>query len=366
MTDLQAGLLGDLRRRAGAQGQPGLRVRRPLAARGRRRRRRRGPRRHRVQHRDPGDPQARRREPSEDLLAQVAGALHRAHDRIGELVEQDSSLNGTSTTAVVDPLRRPPARLRPHRRQPRLPRPRRHAAPADHRPHVRADPHRRRPHHRGGGAHPPAPQPHPQGDRQRARGRARPVPRRHRAGRPGAAVQRRRPLPHRRPDRRHHGHRHGRLRRRRAGPGRARGRLQRQRDLHRRRRGRGRARSRPTRHRCWSARPPTCPGAGAAASGWPAWPACFRGHRSGDTGELEPIQAEIPEGVGYAIDGRPRRPRGGPLRAAPAGALRLGPAPARRRRAGRPGLDGSRSGLGVEPAAVLRRVRHRTTTASTS
>ena len=27
----------------------------------------------------------------------------------------------------------------------------------------------------------------------------------------------------------------------------------------------------------------------------------FRGHRSGDTGELEPVTAEIPEGVGYAI-----------------------------------------------------------------
>jgi serine/threonine protein phosphatase PrpC len=27
----------------------------------------------------------------------------------------------------------------------------------------------------------------------------------------------------------------------------------------------------------------------------------FRGHRSGDTGELEPVPAEIPEGVGYAI-----------------------------------------------------------------
>ncbi len=57
----QAGLLGDLRRRAGAQGQPGLRVRRPLAARGRRRRRRCRPRRPRVQHGDPGDPQARPR-----------------------------------------------------------------------------------------------------------------------------------------------------------------------------------------------------------------------------------------------------------------------------------------------------------------
>src|SRR5215203_3481024 len=40
-------------------------------------------------------------QPTEDLLAQVAGALHRAHDRIGELVDQDPALSGTSTTAVV-------------------------------------------------------------------------------------------------------------------------------------------------------------------------------------------------------------------------------------------------------------------------
>jgi serine/threonine protein phosphatase PrpC len=39
--------------------------------------------------------------PSEDLLGQVAGALHRAHDRIGELVDEEPSLNGTSTTATV-------------------------------------------------------------------------------------------------------------------------------------------------------------------------------------------------------------------------------------------------------------------------
>jgi protein phosphatase len=39
--------------------------------------------------------------PSDDLLAQVAGALHRAHDRIGELVDEDPALNGTSTTATV-------------------------------------------------------------------------------------------------------------------------------------------------------------------------------------------------------------------------------------------------------------------------
>ena len=39
--------------------------------------------------------------PSDDLLGQIAGAIHRAHDRIGELVEEDPALNGTSTTATV-------------------------------------------------------------------------------------------------------------------------------------------------------------------------------------------------------------------------------------------------------------------------
>jgi protein phosphatase len=39
--------------------------------------------------------------PSDDLLALVAGAVHRAHDRIGELVEEDPGLNGTSTTLTV-------------------------------------------------------------------------------------------------------------------------------------------------------------------------------------------------------------------------------------------------------------------------
>ena len=39
--------------------------------------------------------------PADDLLGQVAGSLHRAHDRIGELVDEDPSLNGTSTTATV-------------------------------------------------------------------------------------------------------------------------------------------------------------------------------------------------------------------------------------------------------------------------
>jgi serine/threonine protein phosphatase PrpC len=40
-------------------------------------------------------------DPDHDLLARVAGALHRAHDRIGELVDEDPALNGTSTTATV-------------------------------------------------------------------------------------------------------------------------------------------------------------------------------------------------------------------------------------------------------------------------
>ncbi|MDF9717088.1 serine/threonine-protein phosphatase [Nocardioides sp. ChNu-153] len=38
---------------------------------------------------------------SEDLLGQVAGGLLRAHTRIGELVDDDPDLNGTSTTATV-------------------------------------------------------------------------------------------------------------------------------------------------------------------------------------------------------------------------------------------------------------------------
>ena len=38
----------------------------------------------------------------------------------------------------------------------------------------------------------------------------------------------------------------------------------------------------------------------------------FRGHRAGDTGELEPVRAEIPDEVPFAIPsdpiGTPRRP----------------------------------------------------------
>lgn len=38
---------------------------------------------------------------AEELVAQVAGALHRAHDRIAELVDHDPDLSSTSTTATV-------------------------------------------------------------------------------------------------------------------------------------------------------------------------------------------------------------------------------------------------------------------------
>ena len=45
--------------------------------------------------------QQRQDEGEQRLLQAVAGGLHRAHDRIAELVESDSSLEGTSTTATV-------------------------------------------------------------------------------------------------------------------------------------------------------------------------------------------------------------------------------------------------------------------------
>ncbi len=39
--------------------------------------------------------------PPEDLLEALAGAIHRAHDRIAELVEQEPELDGTSTTVTA-------------------------------------------------------------------------------------------------------------------------------------------------------------------------------------------------------------------------------------------------------------------------
>jgi PPM family protein phosphatase len=40
-------------------------------------------------------------QPSDDMLGQVAGAIHRANDRISEIIDEDPALNGTSTTATV-------------------------------------------------------------------------------------------------------------------------------------------------------------------------------------------------------------------------------------------------------------------------
>ena len=40
-------------------------------------------------------------QPSDDMVSQVAGALHRANDRIAELVDDDPTLSGTSTTATM-------------------------------------------------------------------------------------------------------------------------------------------------------------------------------------------------------------------------------------------------------------------------
>ena len=110
--------------------------------------------------------------------------------------------------------------------------------------------------------------------------------------------------PRRRPARRHPLQRHARLRRRRAGPRQPRGRQLRQRHLpgRRRRRGQPRRPRHATTLRSWSAPPPTCAPAGPAA---PRRGSLFRGHRAGDTGELEPIRAEIPDEVGFAIRSDP-------------------------------------------------------------
>jgi serine/threonine protein phosphatase PrpC len=40
-------------------------------------------------------------QPTEDLLEALAGAIHRAHDRIAELVDEDPELEGTSTTVTA-------------------------------------------------------------------------------------------------------------------------------------------------------------------------------------------------------------------------------------------------------------------------
>ena len=164
-----------VRRRPRAQGQPGLRLRRRAPARHRRRGRRRRARRHRQQHRRPDPAPARRTTASDDLLEALAGAIHRAHDRLAELVEEDPELEGTSTTvtaALFDGTRIGVGHVGDSRgyllRDGEL-------TPAHQGPHLRAEPHRRGPDHRGGVPHPPAPEPDPARGRRGARDRPRPV-----------------------------------------------------------------------------------------------------------------------------------------------------------------------------------------------
>ncbi len=82
----------------------------------------------------------------------------------------------------------------------------------------------------------------------------------------------------------------------------------------------------------------------------------FRGHRSGDTGELEPVDAEIPDGIGYPIMDDPPVDQE---------AYRYAPRPPRRftwlrrvmaaRGPARAGVGGAGVGVLVDAAAVLRR-----------
>ena len=105
-------------------------------------------------------------EPDDDILGQVAGAIHRADDRIAELVEEDPALNGTSTTATValfDGTRVAVGHIGDSRaylfRRGEL-----RQLTHDHT--FVQTPDRRGPDHRGAVADPPAPQPHPQGARR--------------------------------------------------------------------------------------------------------------------------------------------------------------------------------------------------------
>jgi len=51
---------------------------------------------------DPGDAGTPGREPAgDDALAALAGAVHRVHDRLAEMVEEDAELDGTSTTVTA-------------------------------------------------------------------------------------------------------------------------------------------------------------------------------------------------------------------------------------------------------------------------
>ncbi len=181
----------------------------------------------------------------EDMLGALAGAIHRSHDRIAQLVREFPDIEGTSSTVTAAIFDGTLIGVGARRRQPRLPPARGRALPADHRPHLRAEPDRRGPDHRGGGAGPSPPQPDPPRGRRGPRAGARRVHARGCPGRPVAAVLRRllRVAGRRRPPRDPgHGHpRGGGCRARRLRPGR---REHRQRHGRRGRPRRGRRRGR--------------------------------------------------------------------------------------------------------------------------
>ena len=252
--------------------------------------------------------------PTDDLLGQVAGALHRAHDRIGELVDEDPALNGTSTTATValfDGTRLGMGHVGDSRaylfRDNAITQ-----LTKDHtfvqtlidegritEDEARVHPHRNLILKAIDGIH----EAEPDLFHVELAGR-----------RPDPALQRRRQRrARRRPARRHPLHRHRRLRRRRAGPRQPRGRQHRQRHLHRRRRA-----SRPTTPTPRRQEPMLVGAAADLRRKRGGMGGLFRGHRSGDTGELEAVNAEIPDDVAVRDPDRPDRPGGGALRPAPA------------------------------------------------
>ena len=365
-----------LGRRPGPQGQPGLRVRRPVAAHRLRRRRRRRPRRHRLEH------------------APIAAAAPRSTTPPGRRPRSARSpapctgpTTGSASWSTRTPRSTAPAPPRPSRCSTAAGSAIGHVGdsrayllrdgelqPAHPRPHVRAEPHRRGPDHRGRGPGPPAPQPHPQARSTAPRGRARPVRRRGRLPATAACCAATAPP------------------------------------------ACSTTTGSPT--SCPPAAPTTPPSSWSAPASRPAAPttspassptsstprpaptttrepmlvgaaaelrrraprdrqpgSLFRGHRAGDTGELEPVPAEMPDDVPFAIANDPIDPEEAryaprpPRRfawlrrllvardrrrhrlVAAAAAWSLEPAPVLRRRAGRLGRRSSAASTPTSPGS---------------
>ena len=290
-TPLRLRLRRGLRRRPGPQGQPGLRVRRSLAARRLRRRRRRGPRRHRLLHRDPAAAPARR-----------AAARPRRPARPGSPAPSTAPTTGSSSWSRRTRRSTAPAPPRPSRSS---------TAPGSAIGHIGDS---RAYLFRGGDHHPAHQRPHVRADLidegRITEEEARVHPHRNLILRAIDGVRDTEPdlfyvelAPGDRlllcsdgacgvlDDARMAdilGHRQPRLRRGRAGPRQPRGRQHRQRHLRRRRRRRRARREEPLE--------PLVVGAAAELPrrNRGGVGGLFRGHRRGDTGELDPVPAEVP------------------------------------------------------------------------